>query len=219
MKRLFLFAALVLTSTIYFISCSKKEDAPVVSCTDGIKNQDETGIDCGGSCAACPTCNDGIKNQGETGVDCGGPCAAVCPTCSDGIQNQNETGIDCGGPCSPCPAASLTCLVNGANWTANNPGIILYTTDSTIIGTQNSDTSNISITIPAPAGATGTFPLNNSQCFYFAHSVVYTGGGSMEITTWDTFHHLLHGTFNFTAINGTDTVEVTNGIFSNLYYN
>jgi len=25
-----------------------------------------------------PSCNDGIKNQGETGVDCGGPCAA-CP--------------------------------------------------------------------------------------------------------------------------------------------
>jgi hypothetical protein len=25
-----------------------------------------------------PTCTDGVQNQGETGVDCGGPCAAVC---------------------------------------------------------------------------------------------------------------------------------------------
>ena len=49
-----------------------------------------------------PSCSDGIQNQGETGIDCGGPCGA-CPTCSDGIQNQGETGIDCGGPCSPCP--------------------------------------------------------------------------------------------------------------------
>ncbi|MEO5906280.1 MAG: GEVED domain-containing protein [Saprospiraceae bacterium] len=47
------------------------------------------------------TCSDGIQNQGETGIDCGGPCPA-CPTCNDGIQNQGETGIDCGGPCAPC---------------------------------------------------------------------------------------------------------------------
>ncbi len=54
----------------------------------------------GGSGGA--TCSDGIQNQGESGVDCGGPCPA-CPTCSDGIQNQGETGIDCGGPCPACP--------------------------------------------------------------------------------------------------------------------
>ncbi|MBI5544326.1 MAG: hypothetical protein HY901_10580, partial [Deltaproteobacteria bacterium] len=75
------------------------------SCTDGIQNQGETGIDCGGPCAACPTCSDGIQNQGETGIDCGGPCAA-CPTCSDGIRNQGETGIDCGGPCPACGCGS-----------------------------------------------------------------------------------------------------------------
>ncbi len=28
------------------------------------------------------TCTDGIQNQGEIGVDCGGPCSA-CPTCTD----------------------------------------------------------------------------------------------------------------------------------------
>ncbi len=48
-----------------------------------------------------PTCTDGIQNQGEAGVDCGGPCTP-CPTCNDGIQNQGETGIDCGGPCAAC---------------------------------------------------------------------------------------------------------------------
>lgn len=26
-----------------------------------------------------PSCSDGIENNGETGIDCGGPCAAVCP--------------------------------------------------------------------------------------------------------------------------------------------
>lgn len=53
-----------------------------------------------------PTCTDGIQNGDETGVDCGG---SVCPpcqggaTCSDGIQNGDETGVDCGGSvCPPC---------------------------------------------------------------------------------------------------------------------
>ncbi|MDG1477484.1 MAG: T9SS type A sorting domain-containing protein, partial [Vicingaceae bacterium] len=52
-----------------------------------------------------PTCTDGIQNQGETGVDCGGPCPACPPpSCTDGIQNQGETGVDCGGPnCPACP--------------------------------------------------------------------------------------------------------------------
>lgn len=81
---------------------------PTPTCTDGIQNQGETGIDCGGPCQPCastPTCTDGIQNQGETGIDCGGPCAPcpILPTCTDGIQNQGETGVDCGGPCAPCP--------------------------------------------------------------------------------------------------------------------
>jgi len=53
-----------------------------------------------------PTCSDGIQNGDETGVDCGGscpPCGGGGPTCSDGIQNGNETGVDCGGSCPPCP--------------------------------------------------------------------------------------------------------------------
>ncbi len=73
-------------------------------CGDGIQNQGESEIDCGGPCLACPTCYDGIQNQGEADIDCGGPNCDPCLTCNDGIQNQGETGIDCGGPnCDPCP--------------------------------------------------------------------------------------------------------------------
>ncbi len=64
---------------------------------------------------ADPTCDDGIQNQGETGIDCGGPCPAICPTCDDGIQNGDEDGIDCGGSfCDPCPcyATSATVTIN-----------------------------------------------------------------------------------------------------------
>lgn len=82
------------------------------TCKDGIQNNGETGVDCGGPCPPCPTCSDGIQNQGETGVDCGGPCPA-CATCSDCIQNQGETGIDCGGPCPACETCEKTLPLTG----------------------------------------------------------------------------------------------------------
>lgn len=70
-------------------------------CFNGVKDGNEVGIDCGGSCRRCATCDDVIQNQNETGVDCGGPCRP-CESCGDGIQNQGELEIDCGGPCAPC---------------------------------------------------------------------------------------------------------------------
>jgi len=89
------------------INCGGPCSACPPSCLDGIKNQDETGVDCGGTiCSACPTCFDKIQNQGERHIDCGGPCIACPPDCSDGIKNQNETGVDCGGPCAACPTCS-----------------------------------------------------------------------------------------------------------------
>ena len=60
------------------------------------------------------TCQDGILNQNETEVDCGGICPAceTIATCQDGIQNQNETGIDCGGVCPSCETEGSDCEEN-----------------------------------------------------------------------------------------------------------
>jgi hypothetical protein len=74
------------------------------TCLDGVRNDNETGADCGGppSCPRCPT-GEGCK----VGSDClSNVCwAGLCepPTCEDGIQNGDETDWDCGGPCAPCP--------------------------------------------------------------------------------------------------------------------
>ncbi len=109
---------------------------PTPTCSDGIQNGNETGVDCGGPdcepCQAAPTCSDGIQNGNETGVDCGGPDCEPCqaaPTCTDGIQNGNETGVDCGGPdCAPC-AQPLICdapeNVSATNIT-NNSALITW---------------------------------------------------------------------------------------------
>ncbi|MEM7101566.1 MAG: GEVED domain-containing protein [Bacteroidota bacterium] len=43
-----------------------------------------------------PTCDDGIQNQGEEGIDCGGPCPDVCPVvyCSSGGTDTNFEYIE-----------------------------------------------------------------------------------------------------------------------------
>ena len=79
--------------------------------------------------AAGAGCADGVKNDAETDVDCGGPDCSPCTAgqqcveardcrstlcegnqcqpqnCSDSVKNGTETDVDCGGPdCSGCGA-------------------------------------------------------------------------------------------------------------------
>ncbi|RLJ03762.1 MAG: hypothetical protein DRP08_03045, partial [Candidatus Aenigmatarchaeota archaeon] len=80
------------------------------SCTNGIKDQDESDVDCGGICGA--NCADG--KQCNSNDDCAsGHCeAGICVSCNDGIKNNNETDVDCGGPyCSAC-ADGKNCSVD-----------------------------------------------------------------------------------------------------------
>ena len=59
--------------------------------TDGIMNQDETGIDCGGAtCPACPpVCGDGVVDPGET---CDDGNTLSCDGCSSTCQTETITG-------------------------------------------------------------------------------------------------------------------------------
>ena len=71
-------------------------------CHDGVRDDGETAVDCGGE---CPPCADG--KGCETGADCQ---SLSCPShtcvparCDDMIKNGDETDVDCGGPsCPPC---------------------------------------------------------------------------------------------------------------------
>ncbi|HEX3853822.1 MAG TPA: discoidin domain-containing protein, partial [Polyangiaceae bacterium] len=112
--------------------------ANVSTCDDGVQGVNETGVDCGGVCKACPdtapppVCGDGVQGPDETGVDCGGVCpvcaagqgcsvAADCEsgncqksicraaTCSDGIENGAESDTDCGGRCLLLCKTGLRC--------------------------------------------------------------------------------------------------------------
>ncbi len=82
-------------------------------CTDGVDNDcdgkiDKLDSDCQASKTLKPTCYDAIKNQDEKGIDCGGSKCPACKqvTCNDRQKNGDETGIDCGG--KKCPACKGT---------------------------------------------------------------------------------------------------------------
>ena len=74
------------------------------SCTDGILNGTETGVDCGGSCPNKCADGSGCKVTGDCmSAFCSN--AGVCgPShCVDTIKDSDETDIDCGGAaCNAC---------------------------------------------------------------------------------------------------------------------
>ena len=87
------------------------------TCSDGIRNGAETGIDCGSS-SDCGPC--GTGQNCDVASDCASlVCDDVClaPACNDGVQNGSETGVDCGG--ADCNAQ---CII-GAD--PNNSSIVL----------------------------------------------------------------------------------------------
>ncbi len=134
------------------------------TCSDGVLNQDESDVDCGGVCPPCgdnqscqndadcssgwclsgecrtSTCSDGLLGPGEEDIDCGGSCP-TCETCTDTIQNQDETDIDCGGVCSPCSDGS-DCITDSdctSGWCLNGTCSVASCTD----GVRNQDESDV----------------------------------------------------------------------------
>ena len=81
-------------------------------CANGLKDNNETDIDCGGSCGQ--TC--GINATCASSSDCeSNSCVNnLCqsPSCDDGIASIGfETDVDCGESCSPCDL-DKSCLSN-----------------------------------------------------------------------------------------------------------
>lgn len=72
------------------------------TCFDSTKNQDETNIDCGGTCGGYwydGTCHEEPKGTGSQETKPNSTTPGTKASCNDGIKNQDEAGIDCGGVC------------------------------------------------------------------------------------------------------------------------
>ena len=51
MKKQLVRLMLLIASTTFVVSCGVEKYNPVATCSDGVQNGDETGVDCGGSCS------------------------------------------------------------------------------------------------------------------------------------------------------------------------
>jgi hypothetical protein len=93
-------------------SCSNGVCTPLATptCTDGVKNGQETDTDCGGpTCSTCVTGNACLVGADCTSGNCVGNICTLA-TCNDLRKDGSETDVDCGGPtCSPCTAGKA-CL-------------------------------------------------------------------------------------------------------------
>jgi hypothetical protein len=117
--RNYIFVFFVAFSTTFFLaSCLNEENKIPPNCYDGLLNNGEEKIDCGGPCEECDHCENGIwdPERGETWRDCGGRCPE-CPTCANGVLDPGEAAIDCGGAvelgCPPCTELCGDGLLNG----------------------------------------------------------------------------------------------------------
>lgn len=207
-----------------------KEDPNWGTCSDGIRNQDEISIDCGGSiCPACPSCFDGIQNQDEMGVDCGGAVCSACPSCSDNLQNQGEQGIDCGGPCNYSCVSKFTWKMDKAS--QSNPSFfasyssskikVFYTNGNFIIYPYSSS-GFLYMILQFNSTGIGTFNFTSNTYTangQNANDPYMYQTGSINISTFDTSLKRISGTYSFNCANDTGAIrQVTNGIITDLSY-
>lgn len=109
------------------------------TCNDGLQNQGEGDVDCGGG--VCTLCLDGstcAMNGDCASFNCmGGICQPAVPSCSDGILNQGETDDDCGGPNCPGCDEGQNCVVNSDCMDNNCQAGICQQAPSCFDGIQN----------------------------------------------------------------------------------
>ncbi|MGC4070716.1 MAG: hypothetical protein QM784_39800 [Polyangiaceae bacterium] len=88
------------------------------SCTDNRLNQNETDVDCGGSCGGCATNKKCLVGGDCTDKVCGSNHTCSLPSCTDEVKNGQEGGKDCGVACAgQCKTPPCDCAVGS---TCNN---------------------------------------------------------------------------------------------------
>ena len=137
----FVTVCLAITSIVFMSGCLNDDNLIGENCYDGILNNGEElvdcggpicdpcdpcengiwdpllgeqWVDCGGECGPCDPSFNGVQDPGELGIDCGcEDCPACAELCGDGLPNGHEEGVDCGGPdCDPCPTC-VDGIMNG----------------------------------------------------------------------------------------------------------
>lgn len=221
-KKILMLVTAVAFSTLFLVGCkSDNDDAAPATCTDGIMNGTETGIDCGGTCTACPTCSDGIMNGTETGIDCGGSCGAcaiipsVTATISDGVGGfVADTSITFTNADSSSGSGYVIYKVNARN----TSGTLRF--DLSV--RHFSSAGVIQTNVEYNAGNIGGV-VTELKLYQTVGSTPYTfsaTSGKIKFSKIDHVNRRVSGTFNFVGSNGAAvTRTITDGTFTDLPLN
>ncbi len=191
------------------------------------------GLICGDEVTS--TCDNGIRDGNETGVDCGGSCKS-CDTdtvasCFDRIKNGDETEVDCGGSCDPCPTSPnffFKCEIDFSTFNGNTTGFWSSYYDplnSELLvwsGSLNLKEMRFNFYDVPEKGKTYRFIYddydpNATDQVNLTYSPMLTGlifyravdnTGSVTITEYDTINKYISGTFFFDMFNSDDTTDI-----------
>ncbi len=156
------------------------------SCTDSVKDGDETAVDCGGSCSPCAAGKQCLVAHDCTSAYCSG---AVCSTCPSGNHACNNACVSnanlnsCGPSCTPCSApanADPTCDGTSCGFTCktgfhNCGGVCVSNASVNSCGPS----SCTACTPPANAGPT----CDGTSCGFSCNSGYHACGSNCAINT------------------------------------
>jgi hypothetical protein len=178
-------------------------------CNDQIRNGDETGVDCGGTCGKC-NLGDGCRVDGD--CDDGNCVRDVCTAfpCDNGVRDLAETDVDCGGgtcrKCSggrecnvdsdcfsgTCVAGTHTCsslatiaFADAARYPSGDKTYAMFTGDLNHDGhldlvAANEQANSLSVFINN-ANGTGTFQALATLGTAFITGAYPTGGAIVDV--------------------------------------
>ncbi len=81
MKSMKFLIMMLFAGSLFMVSCDDEEVKG--TCSDGIQNQDETGVDCGGACTAC---REGVQGKWQSF-----PVATILSALADSINAEFKT--------------------------------------------------------------------------------------------------------------------------------
>jgi plastocyanin len=133
------------------------------SCSDGVKNGDETALDCGGSCNGCPDGQACLAGGDCANGYCNLAMQCATPTCTDGAKNGSESDIDCGGMCPDC-ANGKSCAVGADCASGYCNGALMCATPTCTDGVKNGAETGTDCGGPCGDCANGQGCLVDADC-------------------------------------------------------
>ncbi|MFN8319305.1 MAG: hypothetical protein U0V54_07760 [Saprospiraceae bacterium] len=137
MKSVKFFIMMFFAASMFMVSCGDEEDKG--TCSDGIQNQDETAVDCGGVCTACL--------EGAQGTWKSSPVAPILATFADSIIAEFKT--------------NSTYTVD--QWKSGAKVVLTGTYTQTKSGTGNIYNITLNQTSPTSLTAQGIFEVSSDN--------------------------------------------------------